>query len=91
MRLESAYEPANINETQEDVPQFIRNMVAAAFRDSDLVWRIEVPNVVSTNGVLTDDRKQVEWRLSLEELIQSDDKHVFFVEFSTNPSGAIDI
>ncbi len=91
MRLESVYEPTNMNETQEDVPQFIRNMVAAAFRDSDLVWRIEVPNVVSTNGVLTDDRKQVEWRLSLEELIQSDDKHVFFVEFSTNPSGAIDI
>ena len=90
MRLESVYEGAEVNKAQEEVPQFIRNMIAAAFRDSHLVWRIEVPRVVSTNGVLSDDRKQVEWRLSLEELIQSDE-HVFFVEFSTNPSGAIDI
>ncbi len=68
-----------------------RNILARMFNDTHLSWYLEAPAIISSNGEIAEDGKSVRWKTSLSDMIKGDAERVFYVEFSTHPSGAIEI
>lgn len=90
LRLETRY-GGDVSAESEGVGRLARRIVAAAFADSALVWRVEAPAIIATNGRISEDGRSVEWELSLQDLIESGEPGHFYVEMSVNDSGAIDL
>lgn len=90
-RIESRLDDYQVEVDDSGMARVARNLVARMFNDSHLSWYLEAPAILSSNGEIAEDGKSVRWKTSLSDMIKGDAERVFYVEFSTHPTGAIEI
>lgn len=89
-RIESRYDD-QVEVDDSAMARVARNLLARMFNDTHLSWYLEAPAIISSNGEIAEDGKSVRWKTSLSDIIKGDTERVFYVEFSTHPTGAIEI
>lgn len=90
-RIESRLDDYQVEVEDGTMARVARNLIARMFNDTHLSWYLEAPAIISSNGEIAEDGKSVRWKTSLSDMIKGDVERVFYVEFSTHPTGAIEI
>lgn len=90
-RIESRLDDYQVEVDDNAMARVARKLVARMFNDTHLSWYLEAPAIISSNGEIAEDGKSVRWTTSLSDIIKGDAERVFYVEFSTHPTGAIEI
>lgn len=90
-RIESRLDDYQVEVDDSAMGRIARNLIARMFNDTHLSWYLEAPAIISSNGEIAEDGKSVRWKTSLSDMIKGDVERVFYVEFSTHPTGAIEI
>lgn len=89
-RIESRYDD-QVEVDDGAMARVARNLLARMFNDTHLSWYLEASAIIASNGEIAEDGKSVRWKTSLSDIIKGDAERVFYVEFSTHPTGAIEI